>query len=78
MQRAEQRGGSECGVLRWQMARAHCRIDACCDFACDFAAARQPRGRDVDIDRLGQNTPGELALRQHVNGNGGDGSGQCR
>ena len=66
MQRAEQRGRGERGVLRRQMSGAHRGIDAAGDLARDLAPARQPRGRDVDIDRLGQNAPGELALRQHM------------
>ena len=78
MQRAEQRGGGERGVLRRQMAGAHRGIDPGCDLAGDLAAAGEPRRRDVDVDRLGQDAPGELALRQHVHGNGGDGGRQRR
>ena len=78
MQRAEQRGSGERRVLRRQMSGAHRGIDPGCDLAGDFAAAGEPRRRDVDIDRFGQNAPGELALRQHMHGNGGDGGGQRR
>ena len=62
MQRAEQRGSRDRRVLRWQMTGADRGVDACGDLAGDFAAARQPRRGDVDIDRLGQDAPGELAL----------------
>ncbi len=78
MQRAEQRGGGERGVLRRQMTGAHGGVDAGGDLARDLAAAGQPRGADIDIDRLGQDAPGELALRQGVDGHGGDGSRQRR
>ena len=48
------------------MSGAHRGVDAAGDLARDLAPARKPRGRDVDIDRLGQDAPGELALRQHM------------
>ena len=78
MQRAEQRGRGERGVLRRQMSGADRGVDPGGDLAGDLAAAGEPRRRDVDIDRLGQNAPGELALRQHMHGNRGDGGGQRR
>ena len=78
MQRAEQRGRGQRGVLRGQMSGAHRGVDPRCDLAGDLATARQPRRGDVDIDRFGQDAPGELALRQHVHGDRGDGRGQRR
>ena len=78
MQRAEQRGGGKRRILRRQVAGAHCGVNPGGNLAGDFAAAGEPRHRDVDIDRFGQNAPGELALRQHMHGNGGDGAGERR
>jgi hypothetical protein len=60
------------------MACAHRGVDSGGNLAGDFAAAGEPRYRDVDIDRFGQNAPGELALRQHMYGNRGDGAGKRR
>ena len=60
------------------MAGAHRGVDPGSNLAGDFAATGETRYRDIDIDRFGQNAPGELALRQHMHGNGGDGGGECR
>jgi hypothetical protein len=78
MQRAKQRGGGQRGILRRQMAGAHRGFDPGADLAGDLAAAGDPRRRDIDIDRFGQNAPGKLALRQHMHRNRGDGRGQRR
>ena len=67
MQRAEQRGGGQRGILRRQMPGTDRGVDPGREFPGDLAAARQPRRRDIDINRLGQDAPGQLALRQHMN-----------
>jgi len=59
---AEQRCGTEGGILYRQMAGAHCICNPGCNFAGDGAAARQTRGTDIDIHRLGEHAPGQLAL----------------
>ena len=65
----QRRRGSEAGREGDAVIRA---LDARADLARDFAAAGEPGRRDIDVDRFGEDAPGELALRQHVHGDRGD------
>ena len=73
-----QRGGGKLGVLRRQVPGLHRGIDAKRDLARDLATTCEPGGGDIDIDRLGQDAPSELALGEHMHGNSGHGRGQRR
>ena len=56
----------------------HGSLDPRFDFGRNFAAAGEARGGDIHIDRFGEDAPGEFAIRNHMDRDGGHGGRQRR